>query len=302
MSSKRKSDTGQTKPTEETKRTKRVTKYDREKLICKKKLDALELEESQSKDDRFTPAEKATLLEAYNQNGFQVFQDTKLLHKYLPNRCEADFKGLLNRLRTKLQTSIQDSGVDQSKMQCLSDWERLCLQLMGNFAKDKKVNMDDVFADAILAEADHHTTQRLNAIETDSSPSFDCPQILRSFASMLVGKFPGNLEPREAQISMRLFDHVNAVVDTIDLRNKLHPMMVGTWLDTLVGDSTSKQEMALKGLSELESRTLRCPTTRDIERNRNIEALCLELPKIKRITDVLNPLHVNESLVSSLMK
>lgn len=284
---------------------KRVTKVDRERLICKKKLDALEEEESQTKEDRFNQEERRILIKAYNENGFNVFQDTGLLHKYFPNRKESDLKGLVQRLRLSLQSETNASQKNITKQQNPNEeWQKLCQLMMGNFAKDRKVNLEEVYADVLLQEAqDMEAGVKNNDDGTDDlMDKPDYPKLLRSFAQLLMGRFPDNINPINAQLSMKLFEHLETVVDSIDLEATFPSLYNGRWLEDNIEGRHLRQEMALKGLKEFDGTTKKCPTFRDIEKYRNIEALCLELPKIKRITDVLNPLHLNESLVSTLME
>lgn len=307
MAPRRKPNTSESDPGS---KKRRISSTEREKLICKKKLDALEIEESQSKEDRFSPEERRILLNAYNVNGFKVFQDTKLLHQYLPNRKESDLKGLVQRLRLGLQTTNQSATNDGSKQEAnyLDDWQRLCQQLVGNYAKDRKINICDVFADALMAEADErvasNSQQNSDTIVEESETACqkpDYPKLIRNFAELLKGTFPDNITPANAQVSMKLFDHINNVIESIDLQNELSTLADGTWLNSSIEEGKLSHNAALVGLETLDGTTKKCPTFKDLERSRNIEALCLELPKIKRITDVLNPLHIDESLVSTLM-
>lgn len=291
--------------------TKRVTKSEIEKQICKKKLDALDLEESQIKEDRFSPEERKCILEAYNERGFQVFNDTSLLHQYLPDRRESDLKGLIQRLKANVQNCIPEEGARPptvNNSDPLDDWQRLCQKFMGNFAKDKRINLDEIYADALLAEVeekkleipkDSNNDIILNDEDDDLKP--DYAALLKSFAQMLTGKFPDTLNTVNSLISMKLYDHVFSIVDKID-NSLLLSIEDGRWLEGYKEERQSQLEAALKGLEEIDGKTKKCPTLRDLEKNRDIEALCLELPKIKRITDVLNPLHFNELLVSTLME
>lgn len=279
------------------KSVKRISKTEVEKLICKKKLDKLEEEESQIREDRFNNSERRSLLDAYNIHGFQVFQDTKLLHHYLPNRRECDLKGLVLRLRSSLNP--HNSNIE-GQSDHVDDWQKLCQQFMGNFAKDRKVNLDDVLSDALAALAEEESIDsKISEPSSDIRPNYSI--LLKSFAHLLMGKFPDNLSPIDAQLSMNLFDHVNKVVDSFDLKSALVSLEDGTWLETSMAQRRQRQETALLGLDEIDGKTKKSPTLRDLEKNRYIEALCLELPKIKRITDVLNPLFINESLLSTLM-
>lgn len=257
------------------------------KRISKRKLEKLDEEESQRVEDRFSSAERRVLLDAYNIHGFQVFQDFKLLQQYFPNRRESDLKELIKRLRSTHCVGSQSSSLD--------GWQKLCQQMMGNFAKDRKVNLDDALAHALLtlAEEKEIESKQVDSESSDIKP--DYPLLLRSFAQLLMGNFPDKMSPINAQISMNLFNHINRVVDSFDLK-ALASLEGGTWLEESIHHRRQRQEMALKGLNELDG----APTLRAIEKNRNIEALCLELPKIKRITDVLNPLLIDESMLRDL--
>lgn len=246
---------------------KRLSATDREKLICKKKLDALELEESQSKEDRFSLEERRILLGAYAADGFKVFQDAKLLHQHLPNRRESDLKGLVQRLRQSLATD------DSRQRNNLDDWQKTCQQLMNKYARDRKTNINDVFADALMLEADESVS---------SEPYY--PSLLRNFAELLRGIFPSHISPINAQISMKLFDHLNRFVETLDLT----PLEDGSWLERS-NWYRAQHSLALEGLDLVKE----CPTLRDLEQNNSIEALCLELPKIRRIANILDPLQFN---------
>lgn len=275
---------------------KRMSKVDRERRICQKKLNALEKSESTT-DDRFNSAEKERLLEAYNKHGFQVFQDLKLLHQFYPNRRENDLKGLIQRLRTGLQSTVE------SKDDAIEEWQRLCQNLMGNFARHKRVNLDDVLSDALLLVADEREAQERNNVKISHTNDAKLPnyaELLRSFAQLLSGKFPDNMTPANARISMKLFDHINRLADSVDLKT-LSALTDGSWLKSATEERRKRLEMASEGLKELDRLAKTGPSLRDLEKNQSIEALCLELPKIKRITEVLNPLHINESLMSSLI-
>lgn len=283
--------------------TKRSSRSDIEKHICKKKLDALGFEEGQNREDRFSFEEKKRLLDAFNEHGFHVFENTNLLHQYFPARRECDLKGLVQRLRV----NCADPKVERS--QPIDDWQKLCHQLMGNFAKSRHINLDDIFADALKLEAESRL-QKLSSCSTTCDSANDAntnhikadfPHLIKNFAQLLQGKFPDSMNPINAQISMKLFEHVNNVADSIDINKLLSSVLDGSWLDSVMEERRIKQDMALKGLEEIDGMMKKCPTMRDIEKNKNIEALCLELPKIKRITDVLNPLSLSEleSLVKS---
>lgn len=256
------------------------------------------IEESHCTEDRFSSGERKLLLEAYNKHGFQVFQNFELLHQYFPERRECDLKGLIQRLQVNLSNGKSASN------EPIDGWHKLCLQSMSNFAKDRKVNMNNIFADALMAEAEEINNLN-NAKEGESSCSLTQPdysKLLKSFAHLLMGRFPDNMSPVNAQLSMALFQHINKVVDSLDLKTISSTLEADTWLQSTLEERQRRQELALKGLDEIDGVTKKCPTLRDIEKNKNIEALCLELPKIKRIVDVLNPLHINESLACTLMK
>lgn len=247
---------------------KRISLAEREKLICKKKLDALELEESQSKEDRFSPEERKILLDAYDIDGFKVFQDTKLLHQYLPNRRESDLKGLVQRLRLSLT-----SDDSKQKHNNLDDWHKTCQQLMNKYARDRKTNINNVFADALTLEASESMSQE---------PFY--PSLIHEFAELLKGTFPNHVSAIDAQISMKLFDHLNSYVDSLDLT----PLRDGSWLERSDWHK-AQHSLALEGLDLVKE----CPTMKDLETDNSIEALCLELPKIRRIANILDPLQFN---------
>jgi hypothetical protein len=279
---------------------KRVTRVQQEKNICKNRLETLDQEESFSTEDRFTQAERGCLLDAYDKLGFQVFQDVHLLKQYLPGRTERDLKGLLDRLRIGLQH--ESSSDNDDKIDNLDGWLRLSQSLMGNFARDKRVNLDDALADALVMIADE---QKLNntqqtEIDQDVSNEPNYPELLRSFSQLLMGKFPNNMTPANARISCKLFDHITSLVDSMNLERLGSLLESGSWLQSSTGERRRRLEMALVGLDELDSNLKKCPTTRDLK-SENIEALCLELPKIKRITELLNPLNINDSLLDCLM-
>lgn len=268
--------------------TKRLTKAEREKLIVKTRLDALEQEESLIKDERFSIEEKKRLLEAYNDHGFHVFHNPQLLVRYLPNRRVQDIKGLVQRLQSSLQNySIEQSQNDQPDCSRLDDWEKLCNQLTRNFAKDRKVNLDDVFAHALeLIAGEFKQTQ-----PQEDEPNYS--ELLDNFAQLIAGKFPDKTSSINAQISTQVFEHINSLVDSIDLGPIVDLFEGGEWLKDDSTERLRQQEMALDGL-----RDLKVPLTyNEMEKNRNLEALCLELPKIKRLTEILNPLRVNRNLM-----
>lgn len=300
---KRKQDSGSDKNTNP---SKRISKVEREKLICKKKLDKLDREESLKREDRFSSEEKKLLLDAYNEHGFKVFQDTKLLHQYLPNRREVDLNGLVQRLKTSLQANFDTTRSEQP----LDKWQKLCQQLMSNYARNHKVNLDDVVSEALMAEAREvsetnneetsHMSPRGSNDESCHKPDYS--KLLESFAHLLMGKFPENMSAANAQLSMKLFEHINNVVSSFDFQTTFSSLQEGAWLESVAEEGRMRQESALRGLQEIDGITKKRPSLRDIDRSVDMKALCLELPKIKRITDVLNPLHLNELLVKSLME
>lgn len=264
-------------------------------MICQQTLKAIDQRETMSTQDRFTTDEKKQLLEAYNHCGFQVFQDMQLLQRYIPSRTENDLKGLVSRLK---------SGMDSNESQDddpLEDWQRLCLNLMGSYSRNKQANMDDVLADALQQAAQELESQNADECDDvrDNQPNY--PKLLRSFSQLLAGRFPDNMTPVNARISMRLFDYVNMIAKSIDIDQLKTEMDDGSWLSEATERRRMQQEMALRGLEEIDNTTKIGPTLRDLERSKNVEALCVELPKIKRITELLNPLQINESLASDLM-
>lgn len=292
---------GPEKPTRKCKQerithTKRITKVEREKLLCKNKLDTLELEETQTKDDRFSPEEKKLLLEAYYEKGYQVFQDTKLLHQYLPLRRENDLKGLVERLRMSFLTGSQATPKQEEDRRAdnVDNWCKLSSQMMRNFAKDKKVNLDYVFADALMELADREVSD-----EDESKPNY--PKLLKSFAQLMSGKFPDSMKPVNAQISMKLFDHINQVLESLDFKTAFKDLENGTWLEETFQSRSEIQEAAVRRLAESDVQK-EALTLHHLKTDRNIQALCLELPKIKRIRDVFNPLHIGETMMSNLLR
>lgn len=176
------------------------------------------------------------------------------------------------------------------------EWQRLCQQMLGNHARDNKVNFNNIISDALMAEAEELEIQ---SEETSGKPDF--PKLLNSFAQLLTGRFPDSMTKANAKMSLKLLEHLNSMVASFDEQNTLSSLASGRWLDDTIESRHDRLEQALNGLEIVDGTIKRCPTIRDLERNRNVEALCLELPKIKRITDVLNPLCINESLVSTLM-
>jgi hypothetical protein len=255
-------------------------------------------------EDRFTQAERTCLLEAYDKLGFQAFQDMHLLREFLPGRTERDLKGLIDRLRAGLQQETSTDADD--RMGNLDEWLRLCQGLMGNFARDKRVNLDDALADALTMVAqERQLNDQGNPRQSDTNEDSSCgpnhPELLRSFAQLLMGKFPNNMTAANARISRKLFDHITSLVDSMDLDKMAQLIEQAAWLKISTEERRRRQEMALAGLEELDSKMKKCPTLRDLDESKNIEALCLELPKIKRITELLNPLNINGPLLGCLM-
>lgn len=273
-------------PNEGGKRTRRVNepKIDPEQMVCKRKLDALEQQESQSKEDRFTFAEKKQLLEAYNKHGFQVFQDVKLLQQFFPNRSESDLAGLLQRLKYGLG-SMGDPGEDR-----LAEWNLLCTNLMGNFARDKRVNIDNAIADALEMVASSVQDLCDNQESSNAVPNY--PELLKSFSQLLTGKFPINITKANAKVSMKLYEHINWLVESSDLLRSPGIIEDGLWLKEATDKRTKQLEEAKKTFENLPN----CPRLKDTK-----VSLFLELPKMKRITEFLNPLRMDpDELVDRL--
>lgn len=278
---------------------KRVTKLEVERSICIKRIEALEQSESFSTDDRFTPQERQQLLEAYNECGFQIFQDTKLLHKYFPNRRESDLIGLVNRLQTGLQSVSECDQQDN-----LHEWRALSQSLISHYSRDTKINLNEALSDALMLMSEQRLSQNdpgspREGGDVEGHPNYS--ELLKSFSQMLSGKFPDNMTPENARVCQNLFQHVNHLVDSLDVASKLSELVDGTSIQTAFIERRNVQEMALNALEEFDRLGKKDITLRDIEQNKELESLCLELPKVKRITEVLNPLHINESLMSSLM-
>lgn len=265
---------------------KQTTKAEREQIICQKKIKALDKEESISNEDRFTVAEKRKLLEAYYANGFKVFQDVKLLQQYLPDRRENDLKGLLSRLCHGLQVS------ETSQFQAIDEWQRICQNLVGNFSRDKKVSLDDILVESLAQAAE----ELMTTSDVTGGEKPDYCKLLKDFSELLRGHFPENTTPTNAAVSTRLFEHIKAIVSSIDATTSLESIFDGSWLLEAAETRRQRHEMALKGMEDLRSMSKTSPTRRDLSQNPNVEALCLELPKIRRIIDVLNPLHLHESI------
>lgn len=276
-----------------------------EKSICKHKLSALDQEESLTKENRFTADEMKRLLEAFNEKGFPVFRDTKLLHQYLPNRREADLKGLLERLRNSLlgnpttSSEAKDESDTNFKLQYLSTWQNLCHKVLGNFAKDRKVNLDDAFPDVLMVMANEmKQSVRIDNQET----SIDYSKLIESFAQLLTGKFPERPSGANALLSMKLFYDLGEVANSIDPKNIISTIADGSWAKRVKPACDERLDLALQGLDKIDGRIKKCPTFNDLKKDRSLEALSLELPKIRRITDVLNPLHIDINLNQALLK
>lgn len=257
-----------------------------EKMICKNTSRAIDQRETMATSDRFTSDEKKKLLEAYNKCGFQAFQNMKLLQEYIPGRTENDLKGLISRLKSSIDSS--ESRDDDH----LDDWQRLCFNLMGIYSRTKQANVNEVLSDALQRAAEELDLDKRYHCDDDRQPNY--PKLLNSFSQLLMGRFPDNMTPANARISMRMFDHVNAVTKSIDIERLTSEMGDGRWLDEATSSSRSQQEMALKGLDELDKTLKSGLTVKDLE-NKNLQALCAELPKIKLMREVLDPLNVSGS-------
>lgn len=257
-----------------------------------------EKEDPSANVDRFTQSERNSLLDAYDKLGFQVFQDMHLLRQFLPDRTENDLRGLISRLKVGLQQDAT-SNMNEDKIGDLDEWLRLCQSLMGNFAKDKRVNMDDVLADALMIVAQEREHAEMQEQQHNDPDKPNYPELLRSFSQLLAGKFPNNMTPANARISSKLFDHITDLADSMNL-DQIGPIIEsGSWLQSSADERRRRQKMALMGLDELERGMKKSPSLRDMN-SENIEALCLELPKIQRITELLNPLSINKMLLNSL--
>lgn len=272
-----------------------MSTVEKEKLICKSKLEALDLEESQIKDDRFSCDEKMILLNAFQKEGYQIFQDMSLLHKYMPLRRESDLKGLVERLHNKLNSVNPDS---ESEAQQIDGWLKLSQQILGNFAKDKRVSMDDVFSEAVRIAAparqpDMHDSSQVS----DSSPNTN--NILNYLAQLLSGRCPQKLNNADALVCSKLHDHIDNLAASIDV-SRLDGSIWHDHLQTSLDKSKHRQERALEGLNKVDGTFKKHPSANDIQGDQDLEALCLELPKIRRITDMLNPLRIDESLMKHL--
>lgn len=277
--------------------TKRLTKPEREKLIVKAKLDSLEQEESLIKDDRLSAEEKKRLLDAYNDHGFHVFHNQELLIQYIPNRRAQDITGFIHRMQTTLQMQNFDrqSKSDQPECSKLDEWERLSNQLTRNFAKGSKNHLGDVFTDALMQLADEFKQTSTTPPE-DGGPNYS--ELLENFAQLMAGKFPERTSPINGQISRQIFDHINSIVDSIDLRPIVELIEHGKWMESDRDERLKAQEMALEGLQQSKGQL----SFNGFEKSKHIETLCLELPKIKRLTEMLNPLRVNKNLMESANK
>lgn len=275
---------------------KRVSKVEREQMICHKKIKALDQEESIANEDRFSFPEKERLLEAYYENGFKVFQDIKLLQQYFPDRRENDLKSLLERLCNCLQAS------ETSRFQAINEWEQICLNLVRNFSRDKKISIDEVIAHALALAAEHFEKPSTSSRTRARSGPRSCPdysKLLKDFSELLRGHFPEKTSPINAAVSIKLFEHINDLASSVDANEKLKTLFDGSWLIEAASESRERHDMALKGVEELRGKS--CPSQQDLEENLNIAALCLELPKIKRIVDVLNPMHLSEDLIDGIL-
>lgn len=320
--SKRKRDVTQKNPDETTANTKKKSDSEIVKLICKAKLDALDQEENLSKDNRFTFEEKRRLLEAYQEKGYPVFQDTKLLSKYLPNRREADLKGLLERLKLSLSNQLSSKAGTSSQSEeakpsdkisqvsNVTKWQDLSRKLMNKFAQNKKVGIDDVYTDTLMDLTRDDVEMIPDCDDTDQNIEGktvrtrgpDYRKILASLSQLMEGKFPERPTGSDASIMMRLFDDLNTIVSNIDL-SRLDQLAEGRWLHNSFEPNRKHQESALVGLDKIDPDDIkRDEMGSKIESDRNLEALCLELPKIKRITDVLNPLHIDKAMVNVLIE
>lgn len=278
-------------------KVKRITKAIIEKSICKRKLDALDQEESKNLEDRFNFHEKKALLEAYNERGFTVFQDMQVLQPYLPNRSLADLKGLIQRL--EVQSSSLNQEQESKSISHIDGWQSLCQNLLNSHVKDRKINIEHSIPEALTSIANDLKTQPQNC---DTEGAVDYSTLVESFSQLVSGKFPDNMTPSEAKISGSLFDHICAMADSIDVKILESRMKDGCWLEESQVRREKRLELARKGLNRIDGKTKKCPTLRDMERDKSMEALCLELPKIKRVTDMLNPLSIDESFVGSLME
>lgn len=278
-------------------KVKRMTKAAIEKSICRKKLEALEQEESKNSEDRFSFAEKKILLNAYNERGFTVFQDMRVLQPYLPNRSITDLKGLIQRLEVQSPSSSQAQETRAANN--IDEWQTLCQQLLNSLVKDRKINIEDSIPEALTAIADD---LRVKFADHDCDiVAVDYSELVKSFAQLVSGKFPNNMTPVEARLSIRLFEHVCSLVESLDIDLLQLKLGSGRWLGEDQQRRHDRAVLAQKGLDMIDGKTKKCPTVRDFETDKNIEALCLELPKVRRATDMLNPLCINESMVSSLI-
>lgn len=287
-------------------KVKRVTRTQIEESICSKRLNALDQEESKNLEDRFSAPERRILLDAYNERGFGVFQDTQLLSQYFPNRSESNLKGLIQRLKTQGPNSGPDDSAkgELCKIDYVDDWRTLCHQLLGNYVKDRKINIEDSIPEALSAVADSleaKLSESGEVVVNEEGPNY--PQLIRSFAQLLTGRFPDDMTPANARLSSSLFEHVCGMVESVDINSLQSKFDNGKWLESNHIIRQERFKLALEGLEKIDGKTKKCPTIRDLEKDKSMEALCLELPKIKRISDMLNPLSItiDDLLASSLI-
>lgn len=261
-----------------------------EATICRKRLDALDKQEL-PRSDRFSLEEKQQLLRAYNERGFTIFQNTSLLKQYFSQRHEADLRGLIERYSLNLPPKDENP---------LLEWQNICNKSLGAYAKDKKINLDTGLSDAFAVQAEAlKISEEKTEIDCDNEP--DYADLLACFSNLLAGKFPEQMKPVNAIVSMKLYEDLMHVVDNIDV-DRLKPLEDGTWLSGIQDRRKTRQTLACQGLEELDIQLKKCPSKADIDKSPAIEALCLELPKIKRIEHLLNPLHIDEQLIQDLMR
>jgi len=263
-------------PSKKTKTNEGFSKANTERLICKKKLETLELQESQRNEDRFTNDEKKLLLQAYHDHGFKVFQDMILLSKYIPNRTENDLLGLLQRLESGPSANC---SITEDK---LGKWQTLCSGLMGNFARDKRVNFDDILSDVMSMIASRIGESEVHA---DSVTHSNSKELLMSFSQMLAGRFPDNMSEANAAISVRLFESINMLIESSGLLESSSFLEHETWLSEATGKRRRILEEAKEALADT---SVDSPVVTE----ENL-AIYLELPKVKRIIESLNPLRLN---------
>lgn len=247
-------------------------RVDKEQIICKRKLDELEQAEILSNDDRFSFTEKQQLLEAYNKHGFQIFQNTELLKQYFENRSETQLKHLLQRLKNSLtSTNLESDNLD--------DWQQACMDLMGNFAKDKRVNIDNLIADAVAMLAN-----KLEASGELKDGPCDYVELLRSFSQLLARKFPDQMSSDTARISMKLYQYINTIVDSSESESCKELLRNSSWLN----DATRKRRKNLEEAKKAFDEDSQSPSV-----NEDDYAKYLELPKVKRLIEFLNPLRID---------